>query len=192
MTWFKVECDFVELPSQINENWVKEKESFSRLAKHYITWDAFPEDLLNKIEELKNLWAWISVLWQNTYALVDMYLHYIKSPESIEELDKIILDYINDITIFPKWQDYKMHASFSHIFSGWYSAWYYSYMWAELLEADVFERIKEMWMFERETWEKFIQTILGQWTRKPASELFRDFMWRDLDNTAFMKRRWLL
>jgi oligopeptidase A len=115
-----------------------------------------------------------------------------KAPETVEELDNTVLSIVNDIAISPKWPEYKMHASFSHIFAGWYSAWYYSYMWAELLEADVFERIKEMWMFDREVGEKFISTILWQGTRKPASELFRDFMWRDLDNTAFMKRKWLL
>ncbi len=192
LSWFGVEWDFVELPSQINENWVTEKESFSLLAKHHITWENLPNDILDKIEELKTLITWIWVLWQNTYALLDMNLHHMKAPESVEELDNTVLSIVNDISISPKWPEYKMHASFSHIFAGWYSAWYYSYMWAELLEADVFARIKEMWMFDREVGEKFISTILGQGTRKPAAELFRDFMWRDLDNTAFMKRKWLI
>jgi oligopeptidase A len=95
------------------------------------------------------------------------------------------------LSLFQKDEEYKMYASFWHIFWGWYAAGYYSYMWAELLEADVFERIKEMWMFDREVWEKFIKTILWQGTKKPASELFKDFMWRDLDNSAFMKRKGL-
>jgi oligopeptidase A len=85
-----------------------------------------------------------------------------------------------------------MYASFGHIFGGWYAAWYFSYMWAEILEADVFERIQELWMFERNVWEKFIATILGQGTRKEAWELFRDFMGRELSNEAFMKRKWFM
>jgi Zn-dependent oligopeptidase len=84
-----------------------------------------------------------------------------------------------------------MYCSFNHIFWWGYSAWYYSYMWAEMLEADVFERIKELWMFSPETWQKLLNTIIWQWTRKKAWELFYDFMWRDLDNKAFMQRYWI-
>lgn len=192
LSWFRVEMDFVELPSQLNENFVKDKASFANLAKHYLTWEKLSDDILDKIEELKILNSWMLVLGQNAYALLDMKLHYMKAPKTIEELDNIVLSILNDIAISPKWPEYKIHASFRHIFAGPYDAKYYSYMWAELLEADVFARIKEMWMFDREVGEKFISTILGQGTRKPANELFRDFMWRDLDNTAFMKRKWLL
>jgi oligopeptidase A len=84
-----------------------------------------------------------------------------------------------------------MYASFGHIFWGWYAAGYYSYMWAEIIEADIFARIKELGMFKREVWEKFISTLLGQWTRKPANELFYDFMGREPDNVAFMERKGL-
>jgi Zn-dependent oligopeptidase len=84
-----------------------------------------------------------------------------------------------------------MYCSFWHIFGWWYSAGYYSYMWAEIIEADVFARIKELWMFDREVWEKFLNTILWQWTRKKATELFFDFMWREVDNVAFMERKGL-
>jgi oligopeptidase A len=84
-----------------------------------------------------------------------------------------------------------MYCWFWHIFGWWYSAGYYSYMWAEILEADIFARIKKMWMFDRETWEKFIKTILWQWTRKKALQLFYDFMGREVDNKAFMERKWI-
>jgi Zn-dependent oligopeptidase len=84
-----------------------------------------------------------------------------------------------------------MYCSFWHIFWGWYSAGYYSYMWAEIIEADVFSRIKELWMFDKEVWKKLLNTILWQWTRKKATELFFDFMWREVENVAFMERKWL-
>ncbi|MDD5213436.1 MAG: M3 family metallopeptidase [Candidatus Gracilibacteria bacterium] len=192
LSGFRVEMDFVELPSQLNENFVKDKASFANLAKHYLTGEKLSDDILDKIEELKILNSGMLVLGQNAYALLDMKLHYMKAPKTIEELDNIVLSILNDIAISPKGPEYKIHASFRHIFAGPYDAKYYSYMWAELLEADVFARIKEMGMFDREVGEKFISTILGQGTRKPANELFRDFMGRDLDNTAFMKRKGLL
>ncbi len=113
-------------------------------------------------------------------------------PENIEALDDKIYDFINDFWILKRSPWYKMYCSFGHIFWGWYSAWYYSYMWAEILEADVFARIKEQWMFDPKVWEQLVSTLLGQWTRKKATELFGDFMERDVDNTAFMKRTGLL
>lgn len=192
LSGFNVEWDFVELPSQINENWVNDRESLSKLAKHYQTGESIPTETLDTLDTLKTFMSGVSVLGQNTYALLDMNLYSSKVPSSIEELDTMILDFINGMTIFPKWPEFKMYTSFGHIFSGWYSAWYYSYMWAEILEADVFARIKELWMFDQEVGEKFIQTILWQGTKKPANELFFDFMWRDLDNTAFMARKGLI
>jgi Zn-dependent oligopeptidase len=113
-------------------------------------------------------------------------------PQTIEELDKKALDIANEMWVFKRDESYKMYASFWHIFGWGYAAGYYSYMWAELLEADVFEKIKEMWMFDRDTWEKFISTILGQGTRKDGWELFKDFMGRELSSGAFMKRKWLI
>lgn len=192
LSWFHVEWDFVELPSQINENWVSERESLAKLAKHHETWESISVELLDKLDNLKVFNSWNAVLRQNEFSLLDMYLYTSDIPNSVEDLDKKVLDYINGITVFPKDEKYKMYTSFNHIFWWGYSAWYYSYMWAELLEADVFEKIKEMWMFNRETGRKFVDTILGQWTKKPAVELFRDFMGRDLDNAAFMRRKWLV
>lgn len=189
---FNVEKDFTELPSQIHENWVNDRESLEKLARHYETGEKLPQEMCDTLDNLKTFMSWLSVLTQNSYALLDMTIYSRNSPpNTIEELDQIILDLVNDTTIFPKWPEYKMYTWFSHIFSSSYKAWYYSYMRAELLEADVFARIKELWMFERNVWEKFINTILWQWTKKPASELFKDFMWRDLNNQAFMKRNWL-
>jgi peptidyl-dipeptidase Dcp len=93
--------------------------------------------------------------------------------------------------LYKRKDDYKMYTSFSHIFWWWYSAGYYSYMRAELLEADVFARIKELWMFSSKTGKKLLDTIIWQWTRKKANELFFDFMWRNLDDKAFLERYWI-
>ena len=191
LSWFWVERDFVELPSQLLENWVSDRESLEKLAKHVETWELMSKELLDKLDNLKTFMTWMFVSRQNEFALVDMNLYSNDVPETIEQLDKKVLEIVNRYSIFKRWSEYKMYCSFWHIFWGWYAAWYYSYMWAEIIEADVFSRIKELWMFDRKTWEKFLKTLLWQWTRKKASELFFDFMWREVDNIAFMKRVWL-
>lgn len=192
LSWFNVEWDFVELPSQLHENWVSDKESLRKLSKHYKTWEALNEEILDNLEKLETYMAWNFVARQNEFALLDMYLYSEEVPENIEELDKKTLDLANKYWVFKREDDYKMYASFNHIFGWGYAAWYYSYMWAEILEKDIWEEIKKHWIFNREIWEKFIKTILWQWTRKKASELFKDFMWREVDNKAFMKNKWLI
>ncbi len=192
LSWFNVEWDFVELPSQLHENWVSDKESLNKLSKHYKTWEALSEEILDNLEKLETYMAWNFVARQNEFALLDMYLYSEEVPKNIEELDKKTLFLANKYWVFPRDKDYKMYASFNHIFGWAYAAWYYSYMWAEILEKDIWEEIKKHWIFNREIWEKFIKTILWQWTRKKASELFKDFMWREVDNKAFMKNKWLI
>lgn len=189
--WANVEWDFIEVPSQITENWVSEKESMSLLAKHYKTNKTLDLKTLDKLEKLKTFMSWCFVVRQNEFALVDMSIYQMKIPKSIDKLDENILKLVNKYSFFKRRKNYKMYCSFSHIFWWWYAAWYYSYMWAEILEADIFEKIKQMWMFDFKTWEKFVKTILWQWTRKKASELFFDFMWREVDDKAFLKRKWI-
>jgi len=191
LSWFWVEWDFVELPSQILENWVTDRESIKKLSKHIDTWKPLNSKMLDKLDSLKTYMSWCFVIRQNEFALLDMNIYIMKIPESILELDKKILDFVNKYWLFKRDNNYKMYCSFGHIFWWWYAAWYYSYMWAEILEADVFERIKEMWIFEKSTWEKFVKTILWQWTRKKAKELFYDFMWREVNDKAFLERKGL-
>lgn len=192
LSGFNVEWDFVELPSQLHENWVSTRESLEKLGKHFETGEKIPKEMLDTLDTLKTYMSWLFTLRQNEFALLDMKLYSEKAPENVEELNKNALEIANSISIFERDEKYKMYASFGHIFGGGYAAWYYSYMWAEILEADVFERIKELWMFDRNVGEKFISTILGQGTRKEAGELFRDFMGRELSSEAFMKRKWFM
>lgn len=193
LSWFNVEWDFVELPSQIHENWVWERESLKLLSKHHITWEPLSEEILDKFKKLKNLSSWYFTTRQNEFALLDMMFYTLEElPETIEELDKINLDFVNKIWLFERWEYYKTYATFSHIFWGWYAAGYYSYMWAEILEAQAWEHIKANGIFNPEIGEKFISTILGQGSRKDASELFRDFVGQDVSADSFMKRKWLL
>ncbi len=191
LSGFWVEWDFVELPSQIHENWAKERESLEKFAKHYKTGENIPKEMLDKLDNLKTFMSWNFVLRQNEFAILDMYLYSSKVPDTVEELDKKVLDKVNKLSLFKRWEDYKMYASFGHIFWGGYAAWYYSYMWAEIIESDVFSEIKKRGMFSRKTGDKFLNTILWQWCKKSWEELFFDFMDREVDNKAFMERKGL-
>ena len=191
LSWFWVEWDFVELPSQLLENWVSDRKSLEKLARHVDTWSSLSKDMLDKLDNLKTYMSGMFVIRQNEFALLDMNLYSAEVPKDIEELDKKVLEIVNKYSIFKRWEDYKMYCSFWHIFWGWYGAGYYSYMWAEIIEADIFARIKELWMFDRDVWKNLQNTLLGQWTRKKANELFFDFMWREVDNVAFMERKGL-
>ncbi len=193
LSGFSVEWDFVELPSQIHENWVWDRESLKLLSKHHETKESLSDEILDKFKTLKNLSSWYSTIRQNEFALLDMMLYTLeKIPNTVENLDKIVLDFVNKIGLFERWDYYKSYATFSHIFWGWYAAWYYSYMRAEILEAQAWGHIKEHWVFNPEIGEKFISTILGQGSRKDARELFKDFVWKEVDSSAFMKRKWLV
>jgi Zn-dependent oligopeptidase len=188
LSGFWVEWDFVELPSQFMENRVSDEESLSKLAKHYETWNSIPNDLMEKLDKLKTFSSWIFWIRQNEFALLDMNLYKQKPPKTTKDLDKETLKIINKYSLFKRKDDYKMYCSFSHIFWWWYAAGYYSYMRAEILELDVFSKVKQMWMFEPKTGKKLLDTIIWQWTRKKASELFFDFMWRKVDDKAFLER----
>ncbi|MDD2907929.1 MAG: M3 family metallopeptidase [Candidatus Gracilibacteria bacterium] len=188
LSGFGVEWDFVELPSQLLENWVSDKESLKKLSKHIETGEELSDEMIEKLDNLKTFMSGVFVARQNEFALLDMSLYSGEIPTSVEELDKKILEIVNKYSIFKRGDDYKMYCSFNHIFGGGYAAGYYSYMWAEIIEADVFSRIKELGMFDSSTGSLLLETIIGQGTRKKASDLFFDFMGREVENKAFMER----
>jgi len=192
LSGFNVEWDFVELPSQLMENWASNPEALKSLAKHYQTWLPMPERLVQTLQDLKTFMMGNWVSRQNELALLDMTLYTSPIPNSVEELDQKILEIVNQYSIFPRGEEYKMYCAFLHIFGGSYEAKYYSYMRAELLEADVFQAIKKSWIFNPEIGSAYKEKILIPWTRKPASELFFDFMQRGPSDEALMKKYGLL
>lgn len=192
LSGFNVEWDFIELPSQLLENWVTDRESLEKLWSHYESSQSIPEKTLDTLDELSTYMMWGFVLRQNELALLDMHLYSETVPATIEELDKKVLDLVNTYSLSKRDPEYKMYCWFGHIFGWGYAAGYYSYMWAEILEADVFLRIKELGMFDAKVGKKLVDTLIGQGTRKSASELFNDFMGREVKNDAFMERKGLL
>ena len=186
-----VEWDFVELPSQLLENWVDDVESMEKLSKHYQTWESLPKYILDKLDKVSTYWMWQWVLRQNELALVDLNLYTSDIPNSVEELDKKILEIVNENSIFLRWEEYKMYCSFLHIFWWWYESKYYSYMRADQLQADVFSKIKSEWMKDPKVWKEYLEKILAQGGLKPWKELFFDFMWRDVSEQALIQKYWL-
>lgn len=192
LSWFNVEWDFVELPSQLMENWCNERESLRIFAHHNETWVEIPENMLDTMDKLKKYGSWNFTLRQNEFASLDMYLHSKVIPNSIDKLDEDIFNFVNTYSIFKKEKDYKMYAAFSHIFDWWYGAGYYSYMRAEIIEAQVWSIFKQNGIFDKVTSNKFLETILSAWTTKDASELFMDFSWVTVSPNAFLDRKWFL
>jgi len=189
LSWFNVEWDFVELPSQLMENWSNEEESLKLFATHYETWENIPKKMLKTMEKLKTYGVGNFTIRQNEFSMLDMHLHTKKIPLNIQDLDNLVLDIVNNYSSIQKDESYKMYSSFSHIFDWWYWAWYYSYMWAEIIEAQVWEEFKKNGIFDKKTAKRFYETILWAWTTKKASELFHDFLWKEVSPKAFLKRK---
>ncbi|MDD2565472.1 MAG: M3 family metallopeptidase [Candidatus Gracilibacteria bacterium] len=184
---FHVEHDFVELPSQIMENW-SEGEGLKSFAVQDETGEIIPDLLLEKLNKLSTFMSGLGTLGQSEYAMIDMLLYSEEPPKSVEELDRKVFEIKKSISIFEVSEEDKFHAGFEHIFSGGYSAGYYGYLWAEIIEADIFGEFKKNGIFNKEVADKFYSTILSQGTRKPAKELFEDFMGREVSVETFFEK----
>lgn len=181
LSGFGVEWDFVEVPSQFMEHWTETKESLDMFAIHYQTDQKIPEALLKNMEISSQIGNGLWVLGQCTYTLMDMLLHSDALPETVEQLDQKTLEIINTMSLNPKSEDYKMYTSFGHIFAGWYAAGYYSYMWAEMLELDIWREFQKNGIFDTKTAQHYFDTLLSAGSQDPASQIFKNCMWRDLD-----------
>ncbi|MEG1635565.1 MAG: M3 family metallopeptidase, partial [Rikenellaceae bacterium] len=182
-----VAWDFVELPSQIMENWAEEPEYLNLWAKHYKTGDNIPSELIAKIVDAKHFLACYSAVRQLTFGFSDMAWHTQTSPtqKSVKEfetqstaLTKLLPT--SDLVCFT--------PSFAHIFSGGYSAGYYSYKWAELLEADAYKRFKEEGIFNRKVSESFRDNILSKGNSSDAMELYVRFKGAEPSSSALIEK----
>ena len=183
-----VAWDFVELPSQINENWTWEPEAMNRYARHWQTGEAMPAELQQKMLAARNYGAATFFMRQLSFGKLDLELHTHTEQylgRDIEALDREVLA---DYRVPTTEQGSSMLRAFSHIFDGGYEAGYYSYKWAEMLEADAFSRFKEEGIFNPATGRDFRRCILSQGNSRPAAELYRDFMHRDPDPKALLIR----
>ncbi|WP_152286874.1 M3 family metallopeptidase [Flavicella marina] len=188
-----VSWDFVELPSQIFENWCYEEDVLKLFAKHYQTNEVIPMELIQKIKEASSFLEGMQTLRQLSFGLLDMSWHS-QSEINFEQLDvkKFESDAFSDTQLYPEVQENCMSTSFSHIFQGGYSAGYYSYKWAEVLDADAFEYFKENGIFNKEIGEKFKNTVLSQGGTLKPMDLYIAFRGKKPNSDALLKRAGLL
>lgn len=186
-TGTSVARDFVELPSQIMENWGYEPEYLNTFAKHYQTGETIPAELIDKIVESKNYLAAYSQVRQLQFGILDMAWHTLTAlPEQgTIEFEKAALE--NSCVIYSV-PECCISTAFNHIFTGGYSAGYYSYKWAEVLEADAFSLFKEKGIFNREVSGSFRENILSKGSTQDEAELYRNFRGHDPQPQALLEK----
>ena len=187
LTGTSVSRDFVELPSQIMENWAFEPEYLNSFAKHYQTGEPIPAELIEKIVAAKNYLAGYGQVRQLHFGYLDMAWHSLTelpAEGTVEFEQKTLAPY----AVMPSVEGSAFSCSFSHIFSGGYSAGYYSYKWAEVLEADAFSLFKEKGIFNTEVSGSFRENILSKGGTEEASVLYRNFRGHDPEPQALMEK----
>ena len=183
--------DFVELPSQIMENWCYEEEALSLFAKHYKTGEKIPMDLVKKIKDSSNFLEGMATLRQLSFGMLDMAYHG-HDPAEIKDVKEFEKQVFAETQLYPDVPESCMSTAFSHIFQGGYSSGYYSYKWAEVLDADAFEAFKENGIFDKETGEKFKSFVLSRGGTEKPMELYVKFRGREPDANALLRRAGLL
>ncbi|KYG80493.1 peptidase M3 [Roseivirga seohaensis] len=183
--------DFVELPSQILENWCYEKECLDLFAKHYETGETIPESLVEKIKESANFLEGYQTMRQLGFGKLDMAWHG-QDNSSVTSVSDFERDILKNTEVLAPIDGTNMSCSFSHIFQGGYSAGYYSYKWAEVLDADAFEYFKENGIFNKEIANKFKDNILSKGGSEHPMTLYKRFRGQEPDVKALLRRAGLL
>ncbi|KAA1245599.1 M3 family metallopeptidase [Aquimarina sp. RZ0] len=183
--------DFVELPSQVLENWCYEKEALELFAKHYQTGEVIPMELVEKIKESATFMEGMSTLRQLSFGLLDMSWH-AQDPSMITSVKEHEKKAFASTTLYPDVAVNCMSTSFSHIFQGGYSAGYYSYKWAEVLDADAFEYFKENGIFNIEVATKFKDHVLSKGGTENPMSLYKRFRGQEPKPEALLKRAGLI
>ncbi len=182
-----VSWDFVELPSQIMENWCWERKALDIFAKHYKTGETIPKELFDKMRSARAFMGAYQQMRQLSFGTVDLELH-INYPDKNYDAISYSQKVMEPFQIKPEFAHNHFVTAFSHIFTGSYAAGYYSYKWAEVLDADAFTRFKCEGILNRETGRAFVQAILSRGDSKEPEELFHEFMGRDPDISALLER----
>ena len=184
-----VKRDFVEMPSQVMENWCYEPEFLATFARHWQTGDPLPTEYIDKIRAAQNHLAGWLCLRQLNLGYTDIAFHTLgtRTSSSAEEIEATAM-----INLLPRVPGCCTATNFSHIFGGGYASGYYGYKWAEVLDADIFSRFKSDGIFNRRTAEAFRREILSRGGTEHPSVLFKNFMGRDPDNQALLRRMGLI
>ena len=183
--------DFVELPSQVLENWCYEPEALQLFAKHYKTGEIIPQELIDKIKKASNFHEGMATLRQISFGMLDMSYHAV-DPTNITNVKAYEDASFEPTKLYPEVAENCMSTSFSHIFQGGYSSGYYSYKWAEVLDADAFEFFKEEGIFNREVAKRFHENVLSLGGTQDPMELYKQFRGKEPRPDALLKRAGLL
>ena len=180
--------DFLELPSQVLEKWCYEKEALDLFATHYETGEIIPMDLIKKIKESATFHEGMQTLRQISFGLLDMGWHASDSTETIKDVKAFETKAFENTKLYPDVNENCMSTSFSHIFQGGYSSGYYSYKWAEVLDADAFEYFKEAGIFNKNVANKFKDFVLSQGGTEDPMTLYKRFRGKEPQPEALLKR----
>jgi Zn-dependent oligopeptidase len=183
--------DFVELPSQVMENWCYEPEALALFAHHYQTGEIIPIEYISKIKESASFQEGIATMRQLSFGLLDMGWHS-KDPSGITNLKAFENAQFAQTQLYPEVAVNAMSTAFSHIFQGGYASGYYSYKWAEVLDADAFEYFQEKGIFDKETATKFKENILSKGGTEHPMLLYKRFRGQEPKPEALLKRAGLL
>jgi peptidyl-dipeptidase Dcp len=183
--------DFVELPSQIMENWCYEPEALALFAKHYETGEIIPQEYVEKIKESASFQEGMATLRQISFGLLDMAFHS-NNPTEITNIKAFERTAFEGTTLYPDVAENCMSVSFSHIFAGGYSSGYYSYKWAEVLDADAFAYFQEEGIFNKEVATKFRDNVLSKGGTELPMELYKRFRGQEPKPDALLKRAGLI
>jgi peptidyl-dipeptidase Dcp len=183
--------DFVELPSQVMENWCYEPEALALFAKHYETGEIIPQIYVEKIKESASFLEGMATLRQLSFGILDMAFHS-NNPSEIIDIKAFEKQAMEGTTLYPDVTENCMSVSFSHIFQGGYSSGYYSYKWAEVLDADAFAYFQEKGIFNKEVATKFKENVLSKGGTELPMELYKRFRGHEPNADALLKRAGLV
>ncbi len=187
-----VEHDFVELPSQMNENWMRQRDFVKSFAKHYETGEVIGDDLLDAIERNALFLDGYGCIRQLTFGYLDMKWH-ATDPETLPtDIEAVEAEARKGLELLPHAAGTAMSPSFTHIFSGGYAAGYYGYKWSEILDADAFEEFIHNGLTDRATADRFRENILERGDSEDPAELYRAFKGRDATVDALLRRSHLI
>jgi len=179
--------DFVELPSQLNENWLTEPEFLNTFARHYKTGEPIPAQYVKQLKNLNRFMAGYLCVRQLSFGYLDMMWHTMpaKDVDDVRGLERSVFDTLEVLPVVP---ETCMSTTFGHLFSGGYAAGYYGYKWAEMLEADAFALFKETGVMNKETAKRYLETILSKGGSVDAMEMFVNFRGREPKIDSLLER----
>jgi oligopeptidase A len=182
-----VAWDAVELPSQFMENWCWERDALDEISGHYRSGEKIPDDLYQRMQKAKNFQSAMQMLRQLEFALFDFHLHRDYDNKQGARIHETLDAVRKQVAVFQPPEFNRFENSFTHIFGGGYAAGYYSYKWAEVLSADAFSAFEETGIFNRDTGNKFLRSILEQGGSREPMELFVEFRGREPQIDALLR-----